>query len=172
MPRRRRATTSQSLGGKIQGFRREVERVMESLRREIASRESELSELKAEYGRVIQALGGSAARAPEQARPAVAARARRGTRRRARALNWKQVYASLPPRFTLETLTGHPKAGSRSKPHLYAIISRWKKEKKIAKDASGGYRKTDASAASRAKRPARRTAAPKAAQSRPESPTT
>jgi hypothetical protein len=169
MPRRRKATTSQSLGGKIQGFRREVERVMESLRREIASRESELSELKAEYGRVIQAFGGRAARIAEPARPAPAARGRRGARR-ARALDWKQVYASLPPRFTLENLTGHPKAGSRSKPHLYAIISRWKKEKKITKDAAGGYRKTESPAASKGKRPARRKPpVAKAAQARQES---
>src|SRR5512138_3245425 len=72
MPRRRKVTRSQSLGGKLEGFRREVERVMESLRREIARRESELSELKGEYGRVMSAFG-HGARASE---PAAAPRAR------------------------------------------------------------------------------------------------
>jgi hypothetical protein len=147
MPRRRKAGTSESLGGKLAGFRREVERVMESLRREIAVRESELSELKAEYGKVMEAFApagrrGAVPPASPEARPS-AGRARRA---RARALDWKKVYASLPPRFTLDVLSAHPKAGKRSKPHLYAIISRWKKEKKIAKDAGGGYRKVEAGA--------------------------
>ncbi len=169
MPRRRRTAGSQSLGGKLAGFRREVERVMESLRREIARRESELSELKGEYGRVMSAFGRGVP-APERA-AAPRARRRRG-RRRAPALDWKDVYASLPPRFTLATLSGHPKAGKRSKPHLYAIISRWKKEKKISKDAAGGYRKLESGTAAARRRPGRKPGAKPAAKApgRPEAP--
>ena len=85
------------------------------------------------------------------------------------------MFSSLPARFTLDVLSRHPSAGKRSKPHLYAIISRWKKERKITKDASGAYRKLEGGPA--AKRPRRAakpkpkaSAAPKAAPAKPESP--
>jgi hypothetical protein len=140
--------------------------MLDSIRREIAARESELSELKAQYEKVAGVLGGAPA-----SRPASAPAPRGGRRRRAKALDWKRVYASLPSHFTLETLTRHPSAGKRSKPHLYAIISRWKKEKRIAKDSGGGYRKVEAGGKAKpGPRPKPRGAQAKTAAAKPESP--
>jgi len=140
--------------------------MLESLRREITMRESELSELKAQYDQARGIFGA-------QQRPSAPAaeRAPQRNRRRAKALDWKEVYRSLPPRFTLDTLAQHPSAGKRTKPHLYAIISRWKKERKIAKDASGGYRKVEAGAKA-VPRPKRRPrpVAQKAPAAKPETP--
>lgn len=167
MPQRSKARATPREGG-LGAYRQQFQAMLDSIRREIAARESELSELKAQYERVAGALGGG----PRAARPSPAAAPRRGRRRRAKALDWKQVYASLPARFSLETLSRHPSAGKRSKPHLYAIISRWKKEKKIAKDAAGGYRKVDAGPKPKpGPRPKARGAKPQAktAAAKPES---
>ena len=168
MPRMGNVKILESLEGKLGLLRREVQRVMGGLKREIDRRESELAGLKAEYAKGMDLLGGKGRPAPQRA-------VRRGRRRRAQALDWKQVFSSLPSRFTLDVLTRHPSAGKRSKPHLYAILSRWKKEKKITKDASGAYRKLEgAPAVKRLRRSAKpkpkAAAAPKAAPSRPESP--
>ncbi|MFB3816044.1 MAG: hypothetical protein ACE147_00150 [Candidatus Methylomirabilales bacterium] len=167
MPQRSRAKGTRREGG-FGAYRQQFQAMLDSIRREIAARESELSELKAQYDRVAGVLGGGA----QASRPASAAAPRRGRRRRAKALDWKQVYASLPARFDLDTLSRHPSAGKRSKPHLYAIISRWKKEKKIAKDAAGGYRKVEAGAKAKpGPRPKASKPPAKAAAAKQESPT-
>lgn len=130
MAQRRRKKTLESLEGKLGIIiRREVQKILRVLNREIAKRESELTSLKAEYKKGLDLLRGRGKGEP----------ARR--RRRGQQTNWKQVFGSLPAHFTLKTLQRHPVAGKRSKPHLYAILSRWKKEKLLSRDPSGGYRK-------------------------------
>ena len=123
----------ESLEGKLGVIiRREVQKVLRVLKREIAKREGELAALKAEYGKGLDLLRGRE----------MAGSSRRLRRaRRAEQADWKQVFSSLPAHFTLETLQRHPVAGKRSKPHLYAIISRWKKGKLLTPDPAGGYRK-------------------------------
>ncbi|HSB78637.1 MAG TPA: hypothetical protein VLM91_07615 [Candidatus Methylomirabilis sp.] len=133
MAQRWRGKTLESLEGKLAVIiRREVQKVLGVLKREIAKREGELATLKAEYKKGLDLL-----RRRQKTGPA-----RR--RRRGRQANWKQVFSTLPTHFTLETLQRHPVAGKRSKPHLYAIISRWKKEKLLTPDPAGGYRKIGA----------------------------
>lgn len=132
MARMSRSRTLLSLEGKLGGIRREVQKVLRGLRQEIARRETELASLKAEYDKGTDLLRGKVTGKP--------VRARRRTRR-ARQVNWKAVFGSLPPRFTLQTLARHPAARKRPKAHLYAIVSRWKKEKKLTPDPAGGYRK-------------------------------
>lgn len=130
----RRSRIVASLEGKLGVvIRREVLKALRLLKLQIAKRERELAALKAEYAQGAEFLKGrlKAGSAPTRRRP----------RRRARQINWKQVFASLPGHFTLETLTRHPVAGKRPKAHLYAIVSRWKKEKLLTADPSGGYRK-------------------------------
>jgi hypothetical protein len=71
----------------------------------------------------------------------------------------------------LKALGKHPVAGRRPKSHLYAIVSRWKKEGILSKDSGGGYRKAGSPA--RAKRKARRAkpvAAKKPAVAQTETP--
>jgi len=133
MAPRKRSKTLESLEGKLEVIiRREVQKVLRVLKREIAKREGELATLKAEFSKGLDLLRGREKGGPARRRR----RARRG-----RQTNWKQVFSSLPAHFTLETLLRHPVAGKRSKPHLYAIISRWKKEKLLTADPAGGYRK-------------------------------
>ena len=133
MPQSRRRKTLESLEGKLGAIiRREVQKILRVLKREIAKREGELAALKTEYGKGLDLLRGRGKAGP----------ARR--RRRGRQTSWKQVFGSLPAHFTLETLQRHPVAGKRPKPNLYAIISRWKKEKLLTADPAGGYRKVGA----------------------------
>lgn len=145
MVRRSRSKTLADLEGKLGGIRREVLKVLRGLKREIAKREEELGGLKTEYKKGEELLRGRVKPGP--------ARVRRRARR-SRQVNWKDVFNSLPARFTLKTLVRHPVAGRRPKAHLYAILSRWKKEGLLARDPGGGYRK--ATARPKPKRRARR----------------
>lgn len=161
MARPSKSRTLASLEGKLGVIRREVQKVLRGLKREIAKREGDLAGLKEEHNRGAALLSG-------RAKPGPAPTKRRRVRR-ARQINWKQVFSSLPSRFTLKTLGQHPVAGKRSKAHLYAIVSRWKKEKKVETDPAGGYRKVGAQPKKK------RTARPKAARApkpapRPEGP--
>jgi hypothetical protein len=135
MARRSRGKNLADLEGKLGIIRREVLKVLRSLKREIARREEELGGLKAEY-----AKGEDLVRGRKQPGPA---RVRRRARR-SRQINWKEVFRLLPARFTLKTLARHPLVGGRPKGHLYAILSRWKKEGLLARDPAGGYRKATA----------------------------
>jgi hypothetical protein len=132
MARRSRSKTLADLEGKLGVIRREVLKVLRALKREIAKRAEDLANLKAEYAKGEALLRGRAKPAPVQVRPRA---------RRSRQVNWKKVFGSLPARFTLKTLARHPVAGRRPKAHLYAVLSRWKKEGVLAKDPGGGYRK-------------------------------
>jgi|GEM_PF-865486 len=157
MARRSSGRILAALEGKLGGIRREVSKVLRGLKREIARREADLASVKAEFARGMEILQGRA-----KARPAPARRRARRRLRRARRVNWKAVFASLPARFTLKTLGRHPVAGKRSKPQLYAILSRWKKDRLLARDSAGGYRKVTAKAkARRTPRRARPAPAPK-----------
>jgi hypothetical protein len=152
MARPAKGKTLTSLAGKLGLIRREVQQVMRRLQREIARRERELADLKAEYGQAADLLRGKAPAPPPPAKPSA--------RRRARPVDWQKVYASLPAVFRLDALLKHPVAGKRPKPHLYALVSRWKKEGRLAAAAGGGYRKVVARAKSKAVR-AKRPPAPK-----------
>lgn len=132
MARTRRSKTLGFLEGKLKAIvRREAQKLLGALKREIAKREGELAALKGEYGKGLDLLRG---RAKSPAAPA-----RR--RKRARPTDWKRVFSALPAHFTLDSLRRNPVAGKRPTSHLYAIISRWKKEKLLTPDPAGGYRK-------------------------------
>lgn len=140
------------LEGKLGTVRREVEKVLQGIKREITAREAALAALKAEYGRGLDLLRGKAV---PKAAPVV-----RRPKKRARAINWKAVFTALPARFGVKTLTAHPVAGRKSKAHLYAVVARWKKDGLIKTDGAGGYQKAGAKPAPVKK--ARRKVAPKA----------
>lgn len=160
MARTSRSRTLVSLEGKLGVIRREVQKVLRGLKREIAKREGDLAALKEEYNKGAALLSGRAKPGPPPAR--------RRTRR-ARQINWKQVFSSLPGRFTLKTLARHPVAGKRSKAHLYTIVSRWKKERKLETDPAGGYRKMGAQPKKKPRPRPKAARAPKPAP-RPEAP--
>ena len=134
MARTRRGKTLGSLEGKLRVIvQREAQKLLGDLKREIARREGELAALKVEYGKGLDFLRG-------RAKPPAAPKRRRA-RRRARPTDWKRVFSALPAHFTLDSLRRHPVAGKRPTSHLYAIISRWKKEKLLTPAPAGGYRK-------------------------------
>lgn len=160
MARRSRGKTLADLEGKLGVIRREVLKVLRSLKREIAKREEELTGLKAEYAKGEDLFRGRARPGP--------ARVRRRTKR-SRQINWKEVFRSLPARFTLKTLTRHSVAGRRPKAHLYAVLSRWKKERLLARDPAGGYRKATAQSKPK-RRPRRAKPAPARTSARAQKP--
>ena len=159
MAKRSRSKTLTDLEGKLGVIQRGVLEVLRSLKREIARREGELATLKAEYAKGADLLRGRAKLRPVRAkRPS----------RRSRQINWKEVFGSLPARFTLKMLVRHPIAGQRPKPHLYAILSRWKKEGLLAKDSAGGYRKVASQSKPKRKVLPRKPASSQKPAARPE----
>lgn len=157
MARPVKGKTLGALAGKLGLIRREVQQVMRALAREIQRREKELAALKAEFAQASDLLRGKTPPPPPAAR-------RRS--RRSRPLDWGRVLDSLPAKFGLETLVKHPVAGKRPKAHLYAIVSRWKKDGKLAAAAGGGYRKVAARPAPKqaSKTPRPKPPAPKSAE--------
>ena len=153
MARPSKGKTLESLEGRLGSIRQEVNRILHGIKREIAKREAELVALKTRYQRGLELLQGKVKAVAAPTRPRA---------KRARQIDWNRVFAALPARFTLDALIRHPKAGNRPKPHLYAIVSRWKREKKLEADPAGGYRKLGA--------PGKKTRAPRPKPARPQTP--
>ena len=153
MARPSKGKTLESLEGRLGSIRQEVHRILRDLKREIGKRETDLTALKTRYQRGLGLLQGKVKAAAAPARPRV---------KRAAQIDWSRVFAALPARFTLDALIKHPKAGKRPKPHLYAIVSRWKKEKRLVADPAGGYRKLGA--------PGKKTRTPRPKPARPQTP--
>jgi len=156
MARLSKSKTLAELEGKLGAVRQDVLEFLRGLKREIAKREEEITALKAELAKGTELLSGRAAPVAASARSQV---------RRARQINWKDVFRSLPERFTLKALVQHPVAGRRPKGHLYAILSRWKKEGMLTKDSTGSYRKPKAEPTPK---PKAKTKAPRSKPSRAE----
>jgi hypothetical protein len=102
----------------------QVANAVAALRQDIAQREKELGDLKAEMARWQEVAnhqnGVTKIRAAKSAR-----------------IDWTALLQGLPARFTTQDVaakTGKPL------PHVYAGIWRWTKDKKITKDKTG-YRK-------------------------------
>ena len=117
----------------LAGFQRQASKTLATLQTEIAQREQELTALKTEASRWQSLLQGSAGRDG-----AAAARApRKGPRRKQRRLDWNAIFKELPLQFTSKDLaqkSGKPLA------QIYALVSRWGKEKKVRK-VKDGYQK-------------------------------
>lgn len=145
--------TLESLEGRLGSIRQEVNRILHGLKREIAKRETDLTALKTRYQRGLELLQGKVKAVAAPARPRA---------KRAPQIDWNRVFAALPARFTLDALIRHPQAGKRPKPHLYAIVSRWKKEKKLEADPAGGYQKLGT--------PKKKTRAPRPKPAGPQTP--
>ncbi len=57
-------------------------------------------------------------------------------------IDWTAVFATLPGRFTLESLSGHETAGEKPRAHLRQIVARWSKEGRVRRTGRGVYEKT------------------------------
>src|SRR5262249_38746781 len=114
-------------------FHRDAGKALATLQKEITQREQELTALKTEASRWQSLLqepagqdGAAAARAP-----------RKRARSKRRRLDWNAIFKELPARFTSKDLaqkSGKPLA------QIYALVSRWGKEKKVRR-VKDGYQK-------------------------------
>ena len=57
-------------------------------------------------------------------------------------IDWKGVFATLPARFTLDSLLAHETANDKSRGYLGQVVSRWLKEGRIRRTGRGMYEKT------------------------------
>ena len=56
--------------------------------------------------------------------------------------DWKAVFAALPDRFTLDTMSAHEAVGEKPRVYLRQVVVRWSKEGRIKRTGRGAYRKT------------------------------
>src|SRR5712691_11842190 len=104
----------------LANLKRQGVKVLTALQQEIATREKELTELKATATRWGEIVGG-------QTRMIGAAPMRARAKRKRRRLDWNAVLASLPTAFNVKEVqqqTGKPIE------QVYAGLSRWVKDKK------------------------------------------
>ena len=57
-------------------------------------------------------------------------------------IDWTAVLATLPDRFTLESLLAHETAGQKPRVYLRQVVSRWSKEGRVRRTGRGMYEKT------------------------------
>ena len=57
-------------------------------------------------------------------------------------IDWTAVFATLPDRFTLDSLLAHETAGEKTRAYLRQLVSRWSKEGRIRRTGRGMYEKT------------------------------
>ena len=57
-------------------------------------------------------------------------------------IDWAAVLATLPNRFTLDSLVAHETAGGKSRSYLRQVVARWSKEGRIRRNGRGMYEKT------------------------------
>ena len=57
-------------------------------------------------------------------------------------IDWTGVFATLPDRFTLDSLLAHETAGEKSRAYLRQVVARWSKDGRIRRTGRGMYEKT------------------------------
>ncbi len=120
-----------------------VRREIDRLTKELAAATGRVAELQEEIKRhelVHDMLDGekTGKRSPQGRSGAGALK--RGPR--GAMIDWTGVFATLPDRFTLESLFGHETAGEKTRAHLRQVVSRWQKEGRIRRTGRGMYEKT------------------------------
>src|SRR5882724_3917134 len=116
----------------LANLKRQGVKVLTALQQEIATREKELTELKATATRWGEMVGG------QTRMIGAAAPARARAKRKRRRIDWNGVLASLPASFNgkeVQRQTGKPIE------QVYAGLSRWVKDKKAKRNSSGSYQK-------------------------------
>jgi hypothetical protein len=130
-------------------MRRQAERVLAALGREIRKREGELQKLLAEANVWRHAIGGRlmpsrrGPSAPRGRRRATVAKtaARRGARGASGRVNWAEVLAAVPEKFGVAEVMKHPGARAKGRAQVYPALSRWVDGKRIKKIGKGRYQK-------------------------------
>ena len=57
-------------------------------------------------------------------------------------IDWTAVFATLPDRFTLDSLLAHKTAGEKPRSYHRQVVARWLKEGRIRRTGRGMYEKT------------------------------
>ncbi len=57
-------------------------------------------------------------------------------------IDWTAVFATLPDRFTLDSLLAHETAGEKPRAYHRQMVARWSKESRIRRTGRGRYEKT------------------------------
>ena len=117
-----------------------VRREIDRLRKELDTATRRVAALQEEIRRheLIQDMldGRKTGKGSRQGRGAL----KRGPRS---AMNdWTVVFATLPDRFTLETMSAHETAGRKPRGYHRQVVSRWSKEGRIRRTGRGMYEKT------------------------------
>ncbi len=119
--------------------RREIDRLM----KELAAAKGRVAELQEQIKRhelVHDMLDGrKTGKRSRQGRSGAGA-LKRGPR--GAMIDWTRVFATLPARFTLDSLLAHETAGDKSRGYLGQVVSRWLQAGRIRRTGRGMYEKT------------------------------
>ena len=120
-----------------------VRRQIDRLRKELAAATERVAALQEEIRRhelVHDMLDGrKTGKRSRQGRSGAGA-LKRGSR--GAMIDWKAVLATLPERFTLDSLLAHETAGEKTPAYHRQVVSRWTKEGRVRRTGRGMYEKT------------------------------
>ena len=120
-----------------------VRREIDRLTKELAAATGRVAELQEEIKRhelVYDMLDGrKTGKRTRQGRSGAGA-LKRGPR--GAMIDWTGVFATLPDRFTLDSLLAHETAREKSRAYLRQVVARWSKEGRIRRTGRGMYEKT------------------------------
>ena len=120
-----------------------VRREIDRLRKELATATGRVAALQDEIRRheLVQDMldGRKAGKRPRQGRSGAGA-LKRGPR--GAMIDWTAVLATLPDRFTLDSLLAHETAGEKPRSYHRQMVARWSKEGRIRRTGRGMYEKT------------------------------
>ena len=120
-----------------------VKRQIDRLRKELAVATGRVAELQEEIKRhelVRDMLDGRRTGKGSGRGRSGAGALKRGPR--GAMIDWTAVLATLPDRFTLDSLLTHETAGQKPRVYLRQVVSRWSKEGRIRRTGRGMYEKT------------------------------
>ena len=121
------------------GVKSEIDR----LKKELAVATGRVAELQEEIKRhelVYEMLDGrKTGKRSRQGRSGAGA-LKRGPR--GAMIDWTAVLATLPDRFTLDSLLTHETAGEKTPAYHRQVVSRWSKEGRVKRTGRGMYEKT------------------------------
>ena len=121
-----------------------VRREIDRLRKELETATGRVAALQEEirrHERVQEMLDGrKTGKGSRQGRRSTAGALKRGPR--GAMIDWTAVFATLPDRFTLDSLLAHETAGVKNRAYLGQVVSRWSKDGRIRRTGRGTYEKT------------------------------
>lgn len=146
------ATIAVASTDRFSTVRREAQKVLAIIQKEIRRAEGDLQKLL-EQARIWEqaiAMGtstGSAGTGKKRGRPAkgtvaeAAPRPARKPRAEGPRVDWDEVLRSVPEVFGMEDVLKHPGAAAKGRAQIYPAMNRWVQAQKIEKVDKGSYRR-------------------------------